>query len=55
MNNKQTLWRCTNCEKVTPENKLLVDAQVTNSPVVQYGCPHCDHMNCMEFVDPRND
>jgi phage FluMu protein Com len=53
--NKQTLWRCTNCEKVTPENKLLVDAQVANSPVVQYGCPHCYHMNCMEFVDSRDE
>ena len=53
--NKQTLWRCTNCEKVTPETKLLVDAQVQNSPFVQFGCPHCRDMNCMEYVDPRND
>lgn len=55
MNNKQTLWRCTNCEKISPGDKLLVDEQVQNSFVVQYGCPYCRHMNCMVYTDPRDD
>lgn len=55
MINKQTLWRCTNCGKVSPENKMLVDDRVQNSPVVQYGCPNCRAMNTMEYVDPRDD
>lgn len=55
MNNKQTLWRCTNCEKISPGDKLLVDEQVQNSFVVQYGCPYCRHMNCMVYADPRDD
>ena len=45
------IWRCTNCGKETPQNKMLVDDNVRNSPVVQYGCPHCRNMNCMERVD----
>ena len=56
MTNKQpSLWRCSVCEKVTQENKLLVDDRVQNSFYVQYGCPHCRNMNCMEYIDPRND
>jgi len=47
---KQPIWRCTNCGKDTPQNKMLVDTQVQNSPTVQYGCPQCRHMNCMELV-----
>ena len=47
----QPMWRCTNCNYVTPQNKMLVDSNVANSPVVQYGCPACKHMNCMERVD----
>jgi len=47
----QPMWRCVNCGKETPQNKMLVDSNVVNSPVVQYGCPHCRDMNCMERVD----
>ena len=50
--NKQQLWRCTNCGKETQQKKMLVDDNVFNSPVVQYGCPQCRHMNCMERVEP---
>ena len=45
------IWRCTNCGKETPQNKMLVDDNVRHSPVVQYGCPHCKAMNTMEWVD----
>lgn len=47
----QPMWHCTNCGKDTPQNKMLVDDNVFNSATVQYGCPNCRAMNCMERVD----
>lgn len=52
MNN---LWKCSVCKKVTPEKDMLVDDSVFNSPTVQYGCPKCRNMNCMERVDDQPD
>jgi len=54
-NNQQSRWLCTNCGKISLWAKLLFDDQVVNSPVIQYGCPKCRHMNCMEYIDPRDD
>jgi len=44
------LWKCQVCGKDSTAKEMLVDDNVFNSPIVQYGCPNCRNMNCMELV-----